>query len=68
MKRIDQTSDSQQGVLAEQQNAFANEGAPPPGVVGTDLTWRADVVAADRNEHSAHSPEGPPQPRRPRRG
>ncbi|MEO6626023.1 MAG: hypothetical protein ABIN37_14495, partial [Burkholderiaceae bacterium] len=32
------------GTLVEQKNAFTSEGAPPPGVVGTDLPRGVSVA------------------------
>lgn len=55
----------QRGASAEQENAFTNEGAPPLGVVGTDLPVGGESVIDDRRAEGADLPKDQPQPRRP---
>lgn len=43
MKTIQPLTDRSIGTLADQQREFTYEGAPPPGVVGTDLPRPADA-------------------------
>jgi len=48
-------------VLAEEQDEFTNEGAPPPGVVGTDLPRTAAASPDTAARHATHVEDPPLQ-------